>query len=115
MRRPNKGTDTMTDVMKAGRILIVAAASCTIGLLGEFQVGNSDDQGPRISFGVSEAQAAPRHAARRVGRRTTRRTVRRLTVLPVGCPLAGPYYYCGGVYYQQAVEGGQTVYIVVTP
>ena len=46
--------------MKAGRILIVAAVSCTIGLLGEFRVGNFDGQAPRISFGVSEAQAAPR-------------------------------------------------------
>jgi len=105
--------------MKAGSILIAAAVSCSVGLLGEFRVGNSDVQGFRISFGESEAQAAPRHAvrrtARRTARRTTRRTVRRLTALPAGCPLVGLYYYCGGIHYQQAVEGGQTVYIVVTP
>ncbi len=70
--------------MKAGRILIVAAVSCTIGLLGEFRVGNLDGQDPRISFGVSEAQAAPRHAARRTARRTTRRTVRRLSEFRCG-------------------------------
>jgi len=38
-----------------------------------------------------------------------------LAALPVGCPLVGLYYYCGGVYYQSVVQDGSTVYIVVTP
>jgi hypothetical protein len=74
------------------------------------------DQGPRISLGVSEAEALPRHrVARRTARRTSRRVARRHAVLPVGCPLVGLYHYCGGVYYQPVVESGKTVYVVVTP
>ncbi len=68
---------------------------------------------------LSEAQAgASRSEARRVARRTARRTTRRVNrrnSLPAGCPLRGLYYYCGGVYYQNVVQDGATVYIVVTP
>ncbi len=101
--------------MKAGRILIAATVVCTVGFLGEFRVENAGGQGLRISFGVSEAEAAFRAQTRRVARRTTRRVVRRHVVLPAGCPLAGAYYYCGGVYYEEVVEDGVTVYIVVMP
>lgn len=106
--------------MKLGRILIAAAVVCTVGFPGEFRVENAGGQGPRISFGVSEAKAGAgrrevRRTARRTARRTTRRVMRRHAVLPVGCPLVGLYYYCGGIHYQQVVEDGATVYIVVTP
>lgn len=102
--------------MKAGRILIAAAVVCSVGFLGEVRVGDSGGQGPRISLGVSEAEARPaRRVARRTARRTTRRVVRRHVALPVGCPLVGLYYYCGGVHYEQVVEDGATVYVVVTP
>jgi len=102
--------------MMAGRILIAAAMVFTVGFFGDFRVVNSGGQGPSISFGANEAEARPaRRAARRTARRTTRRTVRRLTVLPYGCPLVGFYYYCGGIYYEQIVEDGETIYIVVTP
>ncbi len=105
--------------MNVGKILIAAAVLCTVGFLSEVRVGSSvgssdDVKSLRISFGVSEAQAA-RGVAVRTTRRVTRRTVRRYTVLPVGCPLSGRYYYCGGCYYQAVVEGGTTVYIIVTP
>ncbi len=100
--------------MKAGRTLIAAAVVCSVGFLGEVRVENAGGQGPRVSFGVSQAEAGPaRRTTRRVARRTTRRVVRRHVVLPAGCPLAGAYYYCGGVYYEEVVEDGVTVYIVV--
>ena len=99
--------------MKAVRILIAAAVACTAVFFTEFRVERTGDQGPRISFGVSEAEALPYH--RRVARRTSRRVARRHAYLPAGCPLTGAYYYCGGVYYQPVVESGTTVYVVVTP
>ena len=102
--------------MKAVRILIAAAVACTAVFFTEFRVERTGDQGPRISLGVSEAEALPRHrVARRTARRTSRRVARRHAVLPAGCPLVGLYYYCGGVYYQPVVESGKTVYVVVTP
>ncbi len=98
--------------MKVGRLLTAAAVAGAVGFLGEVRVENAGGQAPRISIGVSEAQARP---ARRVARRTSRRTVRRHVALPGGCPLSGRYYYCGGVYYEEVVDNGATVYIVVTP
>ena len=102
--------------MKAVKILIATAVACTATFFTEFRVEHIGDQGPRISLGMSQAEALPRHrVARRTARRTSRRVARRHAVLPGGCPLVGLYYYCGGVYYQPVVESGQTVYIVVTP
>ena len=41
------------------------------------------------------------------------------SAVPAGCPIvhtyATPYYYCGGVYYEQQMEGDEVVYMVVTP
>ena len=103
--------------MKAARILIAVAVACTAGFFTEFRVEHTGDQGPRISLGVRQAEAAPYHrrVARRTARRTSRRVARRHAFLPAGCPLTGAYYYCGGVYYQPVVESGTTVYVVVTP
>ncbi len=102
-----------------GRVLLAATLGCSIGLLADVRIETTGEERARISLGVSEAEAAPRHQARRVSRRTARRTTRRTvyrhTVLPVGCPLVGVYYYCGGVYYQPMVESGATYYIIVTP
>jgi len=74
---------------------------------------------PSVSLGTGVAQAQP---ARRMTRRTARRTARRTSArmnyynsLPAGCVLRGPYHYCGGVYYDQIVRDGATVYVVVTP
>jgi len=102
--------------MKAVRILIAAVIACTGVFFTELRVEPIGDQGPRISFGVRQAEALPRHrVARRTARRTSRRVARRHAFLPAGCPLVGLYYYCGGIYYQPVVEAGSTVYIVVTP
>ncbi len=102
--------------MKTVRILIAAAVACTAVFFTELRVERIGDQGPRISLGMSQAEALPRHrVARRTARRTSRRVARRHAFLPAGCPLMGPYYYCGGVYYQPVVETGKTVYVVVTP
>jgi len=35
--------------------------------------------------------------------------------LPYGCPWADPYYYCGGIYYQEQMQGDDVVYVVVNP
>ena len=39
--------------------------------------------------------------------------------LPSGCPMvhtyATPYYYCGGHYYQEQMQGDDVVYVVVEP
>jgi hypothetical protein len=103
--------------MKAMRILIAAAVACTAVFFTEFRVEHTGDERPRVSLGVSEAEALPYHrrVARRTARRTSRRVARRHAFLPAGCPLMGAYYYCGGVYYQPVVEQGKTVYVVVTP
>jgi hypothetical protein len=108
---------TAAPVMKAVRILIATAVACAAGFFGEFRVEPTGDQGPGISLGMSQAEAAPYHrrVARRTSRRTSRRVARRHAVLPVGCPLVGLYHYCGGVYYQPVVESGKTVYVVITP
>ena len=41
------------------------------------------------------------------------------SAIPAGCPIVDtyvvPYYYCGGVYYEQQMEGDDIVYMVVTP
>ena len=53
-----------------------------------------------------------------VTRRTTRRTVARISyysALPAGCYWRAPYHYCGGIYYEPVVQGGQTTYIIVNP
>ena len=102
--------------MKAGRILFAAAVVGFVGFLGEVRVENTGGKGPSVSFGPIVAEARPaRRVARRTARRTTRRVVRRHATLPYGCPLRGLYYYCGGVYYQQVIEDGATVYVIVTP
>jgi hypothetical protein len=114
---------TAAHVMKAVRILIATAVACTAGFFTEFRVEHIGDQGPRVSLGVSQAEAQyvyrgrgmARRSVRRTSRRTSRRVARRHAVLPAGCPLAGLYHYCGGVYYQPVVESGKTVYVVVTP
>jgi len=83
----------------------------------EFSVDSSQSGFP-ISVTVSQAAADCRGEVRREVRRTARRTARRqahLRSLPRGCPLVGPYYYCGGVYYQSVVQNGATVYIIVNP
>lgn len=80
-----------------------------------------------VSFGVAGDYFLPAAEARvgrpltpvsgaGVARRTTRRVVRRgavIGVLPAGCVLQSPYYYCGGVYYQPMVQNNTTVYVTV--
>ena len=70
---------------------------------------------PGLRSAAAEPWGMDRRVARRTARRTTRRTTMRLDALPAGCPRSGPYYYCGGVYYQPVVEGGSTTYVIVTP
>lgn len=54
--------------------------------------------------------------ARRTSRRTTRRAVAAtaaVTSLPAGCVPAGATYTCGAASYQEVVDGGNVVYVVV--
>jgi hypothetical protein len=68
---------------------------------------------------INKAVAGPaRRSYRRTARRTARRTSARYNyynTLPGGCILQGPYYYCGGVYYQATTYNGAPTYIIVTP
>lgn len=105
--------------MRFKRILFSVVLGCSVGLLADARIETTGQKITQISFGVGEAVAGGRGETRRVARRTSRRTSRRVArrhaALPRGCPLAGAYYYCGGVYYQPVVESGTTVYIIVTP
>ena len=105
--------------MSFKKILLSVALGCSVGLLADARIETTGQKGPQFSFGVGEAVARGRGETRRIARRTSRRTSRRVSrrhsVLPSGCPLAGAYYYCGGVYYQPVVQGGTTVYVIVTP
>ena len=102
-----------------GRVLLPVMVGFGIGLLVDARTETTDQTSMYVLLGIAEAAAAPRHHVRRVSRRTARRTTRRTvyrhSVLPVGCPLVGAYYYCGGMYYQPVVESGATYYIIVTP
>jgi len=107
------------------RILMVfcaAAIGLVLGFTASPSVHRSGDgtvSSMSLDLAVSPAAADTYHGvARRTARRTSRRTTRRVarrTSLPGGCIWRAPYHYCGGVYYQPIVEGGQTVYIVVNP
>ncbi len=101
------------------KILLSVVLGCSVGLLADARIETTGQKSTQISFGVGEAVARSlgqtRRVARRTSRRTSRRVSRRYSALPRGCPLAGAYYYCGGVYYQPVVESGTTVYIIVTP
>lgn len=103
-----------------GKSLLMASIVAVAAFAGVPQIQHNENGQVSVRYGAAPAQAGPRHrearrVARRTSRRTTRRTVRRLTVLPAGCAWRAPYHYCGGVYYQPVVEGGTTVYVVVTP
>lgn len=105
--------------MKIKMVLLSVALGCSVGLLADARIETTGQKSTQISFGVGEAVAGgfgqTRRVARRTSRRTSRRVARRYSALPRGCPLAGAYYYCGGVYYQPVVESGTTVYVIVTP
>jgi hypothetical protein len=68
---------------------------------------------------INKAEAGPaRRSYRRTARRTFRRTSTRMNyynTLPASCVLQGPYYYCGGTYYQATTYNGAPTYIIVTP
>lgn len=81
-----------------------------------------DDRRDRVEDRVDDRQAERRRETRRVARRTARRVDRRQDrrdSLPSNCAevlLNGyPYWYCGGVYYQEVMEDDVTIYIVVNP
>lgn len=104
--------------MRFKKFLLSVALGCSVGLLADARIETTGQKITQISFGVGEAFAdrgQTRRVARRTSRRTSRRVARRYSALPRGCPLAGAYYYCGGVYYQPVVESGTTVYVIVTP
>ncbi|MCZ6862146.1 MAG: hypothetical protein O7I42_18050 [Alphaproteobacteria bacterium] len=109
--------------MKIEMNLLTAALGCSVGLLTDARIATTGQKSARISFGVGEAAARSvarhrghtRRVARRTSRRTSLRVSHRYSALPSGCPLRGPCYYCGGVYYQAVVESDSTTYIIVTP
>lgn len=75
-------------------------------------------------MGISTAHAYNNN--RGVSRRTARRTARRVSnrhdnyySLPTNCKkviMNGElYHYCGGIYYKEAVEKKETVFIIINP
>jgi hypothetical protein len=107
---------------RASRVAL-AAAAFALGLSLSWQGvphWGSTPTDTATGFGLTTAEARPgMRTARRVDRRTTRRTVARTTAyldtLPADCIVRGQYWYCGGTYYEKAMESGREVYMVVTP
>ena len=102
--------------------LTVAAAAFAVGLSAQASTPGTPGGGislPTVAFvGEAAAQSPERRSMRRTARRTARRTSQRVAYrnsLPAGCVRRGAYWYCGGVYYQQSVQDGATVYIIVNP
>lgn len=114
---PSKG-----DLVKTPVRLIVVAAACAVGLSAHVSMPATPNGAislPTFSLvGEAAAQSPERRSMRRTARRTARRTSERVAYrnsLPAGCVRRGAYWYCGGVYYQQSVQNGVTIYIVVNP
>ena len=70
----------------------------------------------------AEARVAARGTSRRTARRTARRVNRRHDYyysIPTGCTkiiINGQLYrYCSGIYYQEVVDSGDTVFVIVNP
>ncbi|GAB5468259.1 MAG: hypothetical protein Kilf2KO_12890 [Rhodospirillales bacterium] len=100
------------------KFLYAAAFGCLLGLVAPMEPVMQKSP-LSLSLSVKAAKADSwgqnRRVARRTARRTSRRSAARLNALPRNCPRSGPYFYCGGVYYQPITEGSSTVYVVVTP
>ncbi|MGB0694322.1 MAG: hypothetical protein ACPGOY_01650 [Rhodospirillaceae bacterium] len=111
-------------------------AACGVVALGAIGLISSGDLRESAKTGlelaadtvvpVAYADGADRRQTRRIARRTSRRTARRVErrhdyydSLPGGCVsvvLAGiGYWNCGGLYYQEVIQDGAQVYIIVTP
>ena len=79
-----------------------------------------------FAFGPSTAHAGDRAEARRVARRTARRTARRVnrrhdyySSLPTSCTkvfINGDlHHFCDGIYYREAIDKDDTVFVIVNP
>ena len=111
--------------MRRGKLIVaVAVAIGLVSFIGiETGSGDGTDAVSEL-IGAKRAQAdvSDRRQARRVARRTARRVARRharLSALPNDCVavvVSGvSYWLCDSIYYQEIVEDGATVYIVVNP
>lgn len=103
------------------RLIIAIAAGWFAYGLPPMHTQRTSTETPTVlgALSTTEAQAnTNRRVARRVARRTTRRVNRRhdyYRALPRGCVRVGLYWRCGGVYYNEIIQDGATVYIIVTP
>ncbi len=103
--------------------VFVGAVAAMVAFSAEIEIRNVDGARLDVTLAVPSAEArvlrpATPLSVAGVARRTTRRTVRRInyySVLPAGCAWRAPYHYCGGIYYEPVVQGGQTVYIIINP
>lgn len=107
--------------------LLLSVPLAMVMMVPAYQLPKVGKSGSVITMEANFANARrfrgeARRVARRTARRTTRRTVRRHSYyrsLPSSCRIAhvsgNRYWYCGGVYYRQAIDNGATVYIVVNP
>jgi len=109
--------------MKLGRTILTVATAAAISLGGALFLETDGNNTSILSlFATSVAEAKDGNQIRHPERRTVRRVERRHQyhrVLPRGCStviLRGQrFWFCGGLYYQQVLNGGQTVYVIVTP
>lgn len=103
----------------ARRVLWVAVFAAALSLGGDGWLSAPVDGWSTVTLSMSQAEAQrARRSVRRTARRTARRTSARMNYrqsLPGGCVRRRAYYYCGGLYYEPVVQGGQTVYVVVNP
>ena len=103
--------------------VLIGAVAAVVAFSAEIEFRGVDGARLDVTLAVPSAEArigrpATPLSVAGVARRTTRRTVRRInyySVLPAGCYWRAPYHYCGGIYYEPVVQGGQTVYIIVNP
>ncbi|MEM7744431.1 MAG: hypothetical protein AAF409_12055 [Pseudomonadota bacterium] len=103
------------------RLIIAAVAGLLAFGLPPLSAPNQSSDSTSIARSLSAAEATA-NSNRRVARRTARRTSRRVNrrhdyyrALPGGCARAGLYWRCGSVYYNEVVDNGATVYVIVTP
>jgi hypothetical protein len=109
--------------MKLGKPMRIAALATAMYVGGVLFIGPSGNSTSVFSiFATPAAEAQERNEVRREVRRTIRRIERRHQhhrVLPRGCSLVVKRgqrsWFCGGIYYQELLDGGKTVYIIVTP
>ena len=116
--------------MKLGMTILITAAAAAFFVGGAIRPAYSGTEAlVNPLFTASVVETGDRGGFRREVRRDLRQAVRRLErrhdnrhhqyfrALPRGCSIVirhgQRYSFCGGVYYQEVLDGGLTAYIIV--